>query len=263
MRRIVLALALLGCCGLTPAQTKPDNQLSPNVRIYEPKVTDGSTQLGKFVQSVVPGVTINWEPAVHALVLRGAPADLDVAEALLKRFDLPTRKPAPPPAPQVELKAYLIRAWSTATPVQVSERPIPAELESAIEEMKQTFAYPQYGLWDVIIANIDPSSGSGEFFNSGGGAGELGGLLPPLPNDGGTPYTYSLTYKYPYMKDPKSVALRGFEFTVKMPWGKDGLEAKIKTEPVIHEGQKMVLGKIRLLPGSNADLWLVLTVKFR
>jgi hypothetical protein len=253
---------MLAFGGLAAAQTKPDNQISPTVRIYEPKVVDGSGQLAMFVQSVVKGVTIQWERAVHALVIRGDnPADLDMAEALLKRFDVPERKPAPPP--QVELTTYLIRAWPGTTPLQVGERPIPAELQSAIEEMKHTFAYGQYGLWDVIISNIDPMSGAGEFFNSGGGPGEFEGLLPG--ENSVKPYTYSLTYQNAWMKDAKSVALRGFQFTLKIPYGmndiKDGLEAKIKTDPVIHEGQKVVLGKIRLLPGENADLWLVLTAK--
>jgi len=90
-------------------------------------------------------------------------------------------------------------------------------------------------------------------------------LLPG--GNSGRPYVYSLTYQNVWMKDAKTVAPRGFQFTLKITYGmndvKDGLEAKIKTDPVIHEGQKMVLGKIRLLPGENADLWLVLTAKFR
>jgi hypothetical protein len=256
-------LLMLVCGGLALAQTiKSGNQISPNARIYEPQVVEGSVQLAKFVSSVVGSVTITWEPVVHALVLRGDPASLDVAEALLKRFDVPRQaKPAPPP-PQVELTTYLIRAWPAATPVQVSERPIPAELQSAMEEMKHTFAYQQYGLWDVIVSTIDPSSGNNEWFNPGGGPGEYDNLLPS-ENNGAKPYTYSFTYKNPHMKDEKNLALGGFEFILKLPYGKDSLEARIKTEPVIHEGQKLVLGKIRLLPGDNADLWLVLTAKFR
>src|ERR1039457_5522211 len=122
MKRVVLVLAMLAFGGLVAAQTKPDNQLSPTVRLYEPKVVDGAAQLAFFVTSVVKGASVRWEPAVHALVIRGDnPADLDLAEALLKRFDGPERRSAP--TPQVELTTYLIRAWPGATLLQAGAKP--------------------------------------------------------------------------------------------------------------------------------------------
>lgn len=48
-----------------------------------------------------------------------------------------------------------------------------------------------------------------------------------------------------------------------MPYGKDGLKSRIKTDVAIQEGQKVVLGKIRLLPAENSDLFLVFTAKIR
>jgi hypothetical protein len=267
-RVAAIAVVLLMTGGMAPAQTKADNQLSPTVRLYEPKQVEGASRLARFVSSVVNGVSINWEPVAHALVLRGQPADLDVAEALLKRFDVPDPKPVP--VPQVVLTTYLIRAWSAPVSTGLTPnrplpptRPVPPELQSSIDEMKRTFPYEHYGVWDVIINNVDPYSGSGLplAFNPGGRAGESNGLLPGDPDN--RPYGYSLSYKNPRMKSAKEVILGGFEFVLKIPFGKDGTDAKIKTDPILHEGQKLVLGKIRLMPSENADLWLIMTATFR
>jgi hypothetical protein len=54
-----------------------------------------------------------------------------------------------------------------------------------------------------------------------------------------------------------------FEFSVKIPYGANGIDSHIKTNVAIREGQKLVLGKIRQLPAEHADLFLVLATKVR
>jgi hypothetical protein len=45
------------------------------------------------------------------------------------------------------------------------------------------------------------------------------------------------------------------------PVDKDGIESHIRSQVFIREGQKLVLGKIRLMPEEHADLFLVLATK--
>jgi hypothetical protein len=146
-------------------------------------------------------------------------------------------------------KPFVCDSWSVQVRDAPPTSPVPAELQSAIDEMKHAFGYDRYAPWDAIV--IQPR-----------GPGEQQGILPMDPNS--IPYTYSLSYQQAEATGSGNLALYGFQFTVKMPasfYGKDGIESHIKTDVTIREGQKLVLGKIRLLPPENADLFLVLTSK--
>jgi hypothetical protein len=266
MKKSVVVVVLLAFCGLGSAQSKPDNQLSPTVRLYQPKVRDGSTQLARFVASVVKGVTITWEPTVDALVIHSDnPQDLDAAEALLKRFDVP--RPSlklaisPAPSPQVEVTAYLVVAANGPTPAKSegsakvpAPQPIPADLQSAVDEMKHTFSYEHYALADALI--VQPN-----------GAGAIQGEVAVGPYVlAGT--TYSLSYKYTGFgesatgnpADRNNLYLNSFEFKIVPP---NGIERKIQTNVAMHLNQKLVLGKIRLSQSDNSDLFVILTAKPR
>jgi len=282
MKTIAAILVLLAFCRLGPAQTKNENQLSPRVRIYQPKnlSVQRANQVANFVQSVIgssgSGCQVGWSDVPHAIVIRSQdPSDLDAAEALLKRFDVPEPEPQRTAAPWPDCTVYLIRASSSTAvsqtrPVTVAgpggrgivERraaetpttPVPAELQSAIDEMKRTFGYDRYALWDAIV--LQPT----------GGEGEVQGILP---TEGANPYVYSMSYTSTGVTEARNLILRGFQFSVKMPANyfnsaaKDGIESRIRTDVTIREGQKLVLGKIRLMPYENADLFLVLATKAR
>jgi len=260
MKRIAVTLLLFACCRLAPAQTKPDNQITPTVRIYQPKNPDVSRvmSLTNFVSNVIgPSVKVYWDEGPRAVVIRGnSPADLDAAEALLKRFDAPPQQ-KPAATSQAEVTAYLILAVSGGPPDHrwgiekdpPQPKPIPAELQGAVEEMKHTFSYDHYSLADAIV--LEPR-----------GPGEQEGILPwGLYVQ---PYTtYSLAYSNTNVRNDNAVDLYDFQFSVKVPIGDKGVESKIKTNVVIRENQKLVLGKIRLDPLYNADLFLVLTAKVK
>jgi hypothetical protein len=254
MKTVAAVLAMLVFCRLGPAQTKDENQLSPTVRIYQPKNLSVGRARGvaNFVRSVIGGnCTVDWSDIPHAIVISSEnPADLDAAEALLKRFDVPEPKPTPSPAtPQLDCTVYLIRASMSAaqsTDSGVPTSPVPAELQPAIDEMKHTFGYASYALWDAIF--IQPTGGEGE-------------MQGPLPTKYSNPDVYSLSYKGTN-SDGKNLFLRDFQFSVRMPnGGKEAIESRIRTDVTIHEGQKLVLGKMHLLSGDGADLFLVLATK--
>src|ERR1035438_8040442 len=118
MNKLAAGLILFALSQWMPAsaQTKPEDNLTPRMRIYEPKylTRQRAGQVARFVASVTH-VLIEWEPVVNGLVLnnmQGAPEDLDKAEALLKRFDVP--EPPPPPERQIEMTVSLIRAYADA-----------------------------------------------------------------------------------------------------------------------------------------------------
>jgi hypothetical protein len=248
---VILPLLVLGSVGW--AQTKSDEQLSPNVRLYQPKTLtrDRAEQAANFVNSVgISGVRVTWEPLPQAFAIRASSSapnveGMDAAEALLKRFDVPDIKKS---ASQIDLTVYLIRASSGPAPSdrQPPTSPVPAELQPAIDEMKGTFSYDRYALWDAIV--IQPK-----------GSGEVQGILPVSTSY--EPYVYTVSYQFAAVEG-KNLNLDDFQFSIKMPNGDKGIDSHIRTASVtVHDGQKLVLGKIRLLPTANADLFLVLTTK--
>lgn len=238
-------LALLALCPASLAQTKSEAPLPPNVRLYQPKnlTPERADRVVGFVRNLIafPGLMVSWENVPHAFVIRGGrPEEEAMVEALLQRYDVPE--------PRVDLTVYLIRASNS--PTSPPGNPVPVELKPAVDEMKGTFAYQHYTLWDAIV--LHPK----------GGGGETEGILPVEAN--GRPYGFTVGYGLygGVATDGKSVNLANFTFSIKMPQlGKDYMESHIRTDITVREGEKLVLGKIRLLPGANADLFLVLSSK--
>jgi hypothetical protein len=247
-----LAILTLVVCSLGLAQTQPDVQLPPNVRMYQPKnlTPDRAERVAGFVRNFLnlPGLFVGWDNVPHAFVIRtGKSQDMDMAEALLKRYDVPE--------PKVELTVYLIRA-ATVPPSTPDNRiptplqnPVPPDLKTAIDEMKGALNYDRYTLWDTIL--LEPK----------GSGGEMQGILPS--EYGANNYVYSVNYGV-YGGAPTegtTVNLANFTFSLKMPQGEKEVESHIRTDVTVHEGQKLVLGKIRMMPNAHADLFLVLTTK--
>lgn len=256
MKTVAIILGLLVSGSASWAQTKSDEQLSPFVRLYQPKnlTPERAQRVAQFVNRLGTGdVQVSWEDVPQALAIRimrtpPNPERMDATEALLKRYDVPE--------PTVELTVYLIRA-ATSPPRPPDPRlspapsptPVPAELKAAIDEMKGAFNYDGYSLWDTIV--LQPNSSSGA---------ETRGILPA--DSGARPYVYTETVRRGAATESKTVNLASFQFSIKMPQSKEDIDSHISIEDVtIREGQKLVLGKIRLLPTANADLFLVLTAK--
>ncbi len=122
-------------------------------------------------------------------------------------------------------------------------------MKAAIDEMKGTLNYDHYTLWDTIFLQLK------------GNGPEVQGILPSEP--GAYNYLYTVGYGA-YGGAPtegKTVNLANFVFSIKTVQGKDDIESHIRTDITVREGQKLVLGKIRLWPNAHADLFLVLTTK--
>ena len=233
MKTIALILAL---SALSSAQTKPDVQLPPDVRTYQPRnispeKADGLANSVRFMTNIGG---VSWDGVTHVFIIRAnKPELLDMAEALLKKYDVPP--------PRIELTAYLVRA--STSPSEPAITPVPAEIKSAIDEMKGAFNYSRYGLWDSIMLPIK-------------NAGEVQGLLPSMPGSGPAVYTIGYNTAGP-PSESRTLSLAEFMFSVKL----GGIDSHIKSDLTIREGEKLVLGKIRLLGANGDDLFLVLTTK--
>ena len=265
MNKFAALLLLLVAGGLAPAQEK-SKQLTPSVRLYEPKNMSAgrAQQVASFVNSLYgKDLQVGWEAAPNGIVIRnGTPAEQDAAEALLKRFDVPEvpQKALGLTEPSgFELAVYLIRASADQPPP--SRMPIPKDLESAINEMKQSFAYRDYSLWDTILTPVSQ------------GSMDLSGILPGGQASAVTvPNTYSLSYASSGVTAEKTLMLRGFAFTLQqgivpsdplsgMVKPVVELPSRIAHDVALHSGQKLVLGKIHMLRPDNTDLFLIMTAR--
>ncbi|HLK70229.1 MAG TPA: hypothetical protein VKU19_42660 [Bryobacteraceae bacterium] len=259
-----VALFVLSNLMTLPGQTKPENILSPRVRIYEPKYLkrERAEQVARFVHSVHSAVTIYWEPLVNGLVLTNVSNSnlsdaLDKSEELIKRFDVP--EPPPPSERQVEMTVSLIHAYTDAGRVKGN---IPAELADVVKQMKGALPYGGFSLVDTIQVKVRDQL-------------RLEDALPPSVSDlvaanivAAMPYFYSLDFHDPSISsDGRTVSIRGFRFGVKVPVSTGtGLvyqEESISTPLTIYDGQKQVLGKVKIRPTSGDDLFVVLSCKVK
>jgi hypothetical protein len=266
MNKLAAILVLLGSgvIGTAGAQSQPQGPPAP--RSYEFKNLDvnRANSVLTLVQALVPSIQITYVRELNTVALRCAnQADLDKAEELVKKYDVPRAQ-----RPKVKFTAYLIEARRPADArfngrgslapnlvgiPQPAGNPVPPELQSVIGEMKRTFAYDAYSLLDVIETEAQ-----------GGGSASYEGTLPG--SSMAKPDFYTLAYESVNIGADKAIlTVSPFEFSLKIPYGTAAAPGygvnRIRTDITIHDGQKLVLGKVGLKPGSNADLFLVLTAK--
>ncbi len=157
----------------------------------------------------------------------------------LQRYDV-----APPPSPQVHYFAYLIRAAKGKSGSEKEVSPIPKELADAIEEMKRSLTYTKYELL-TEVASV-----------SEGGAS----ASDRLPDDQFV-RRYALEYGHVTVSpDHKLISIHPFQFRLETAGGTGFYtDASISSDITVREGQKLVLGKVRL--SGDADLFVILTAK--
>jgi len=224
------------------AQSKPAAQERVE-RFYEPKYLGGDranrvinllTQLGK--------ARLIWDSVLKTVWIQGSPQDVAEIEALLKRFDVPE---AEAPRHQLRLTIHMVEG----SPDPSRNAPLPPELEAVVKQMKDTFSYKGFRLFDTILMH---------------GVARLTGILPGIPTGTNENYFYELGCKgIRFSQDGKNAEILGFGFQVKVPVSPGAKEfgvSGISTDLTIREGQKLVLGKIKLDKTENA-VFLVLSAK--
>jgi hypothetical protein len=247
MNKLVFVL-LLG--GLAAAQTKTPEPSRRSVT-YEFKNVDigRAAEIVNFAGQLDNKVMIQLNgPFKTAIIQPNGNTPPEVMEKtleLLKRYDV-----APTPPPRVEFVAYLV--WASVSYSNPPGQPIPAAIEEAVAEMRKTFAYTDYKLLDTVSTDVRHHA-------------ELDNLLPgALPGkfSAGPAYSYTISYgDAAVSNDGKTVNVNPFRFSLRIPSGGTYLSTGITTDVAIHEGQKLVLGKVRIGLEDSVNIFLVLTVK--
>lgn len=211
---------------------------------------DRANRAIQFVTGIMTGrARIHWDPVLHEVVIIGNADHVAHAEELLRKFDVPeVRKPAK----TFEFTIYLVGAY--VDPARIRGGPMPTDLDSVVKEMRSAFAYRGFGLLDAVPVSARTSSGHTEY----------NGILPRAAVGTTIMYFYKIFIESPQLlEDGKTVLTPAFRFTVDIPSPASGAKAGetgIASDLTVREGQKVVLGKIRLDDGDSA-VFLVVTVK--
>ncbi|HUA60194.1 MAG TPA: hypothetical protein VML19_15645 [Verrucomicrobiae bacterium] len=198
-----------------------------------------------FVQALVGNSAhLAYYPAMNIVIIRAYnPGDADKVIALLKKYDISK--------PEVEFTTYLVMGLP-AGHTWTGGKPLPAELESAVEQMKQTLGDRAYSLRDIIhthaIDGADMDSGLSD----------------------SSAATYSLAFdQINTSRETKTVQIGEFHFSIKpCPQAACKPVGITNMGVVIPEGQKLVFGKLPVFVNTkegsaNADLYLIVTVKIQ
>jgi len=204
----------------------------------------------QFVSRIMAGrARIEWDPVLRQMVIFGKADHVAHAEELLRKFDVPE---VVKPAKTFEFTIYLVGAY--VDPARTRGGPLPADLDSVVKEMRSAFGYKGFGLLDAIPVSAKNSSRITEY----------DGLLPVTAVGASLRHFYRVLIDSPQLLDDgKTVLTPEFKFTVDIPSRSNGAKAGetgIRSDLTVREGQKVVLGKIRLDDGDNA-VFLVVTVK--
>jgi hypothetical protein len=211
---------------------------------------DRANRAIQFVSRIMAGrARIEWDPVLGQMVIFGNADHVAHAEELLRKFDVPeVRKPAK----TFEFTIYLVGAY--VDPARTRGGPMPPDLDSVVKEMRSAFAYKGFGLLDAIPVTTRTSSRATEYE----------GILPGTAVGINIKHFYKVFIETPQLlEDGKTVSTPSFRFTVEIPSHSSGAkagESGIASDLTVREGQKVVLGKIRLDDGDNA-VFLVVTVK--
>jgi hypothetical protein len=233
--------------GLAAAQTKPPEPARRSIT-YEFKNVDlnRASEIVNFAVLLTENrvmIQLNG-PFKTAIVQPNGntpPEATERALELFKRYDV-----APTPPPRVEFVAYLV--WASVHYGSPPGQPIPAAIEEAVAEMKKTFPYTDYKLLDTVSTEVRHHA-------------DVENILPATTSSGSA-YSYAINYgDTAVSNDGKTVNVNPFKFSLRVPSGGQYLNTGITTDVAIHEGQKLVLGKVRIGLDDSVNIFLVLTVK--
>jgi hypothetical protein len=241
MNKFALVL-LLG--GLAAAQTKSPEPSGEITYVFKNVDINRATEIVNFAQMGNRVMILLNGPFKTAIIRPNGNTPPEVMEKtleLLKRYDV-----APTPPPRIEFVAYLV--WASVHYGSPPGQPIPAAIEEAVAEMKKTFAYTDYKLLDTVSTDVRHHA-------------EVENILPGCCS-AGTAYSYTINYgNTAVSNDGKTVNVDPFRFSLRIPSGGTYLSPGITTDVAIHEGQKLVLGKVRIGLDDSVNIFLVLTVK--
>ena len=244
MNKLTFALLLSGLAAA--AQTKPSEPGNRPIT-YEFKNADvpAAREIVLFVTQLNgPGVMVHLNESFKTAIVYAnraanpSPDAVEKALEMLKRYDV-----AATPAPRIQFVGYLV--WASENYGSPPGQPIPAAIQEAIVEMKKTFTFTDYKLLDTVSTEVRRHT-------------EVENILTVA----GTAYSYTIVYDNPGISnDGKTVSVNPFKFSLRVPSGGTYLSTGITTDVAIREGEKLVIGKVRIGLNDSVNIFLVLTVK--
>ena len=237
MKRAILILALAMAPAWGQGQANPDERIA---RIVHLKYADPNA-VRYLVQPF--GASVTADERMMVITLNGPRTLVDAAEAAIKQLDVPSAAPK-----DVELTAYFVLGSDTAS---VAGNALPADLQSTVATLKQTFPFKSYSLLDALALRS----------RAGAGGSTTGELATNRLTDFGV----------------RSVSIEGEGNTIRIDHLHAGVRAlinvgesgksqyvnvsAIETDVVdVKDGQKLVIGRSSL-EGPGKALFLVLIAR--
>lgn len=237
----VLMLAALLPVGIRAQEKKEEPGSELVSKVFE--VKPGSLErISNALRSLLGHDAVRTDSSVGMVIVRTRAELMPAAEQVIKRLDVAVQPPS-----NVELTFYLVQATHDPLPGAV----VPPELQSTIAQLKNVFAYQGFQILDTTLVR-----------SRGGRDVAASGVLS-LDKDESTPYSLSLRPSVQGDDKARSIRIDELKFNTRMlvntaPNARNYLEASIRADIDVKEGQKVVVGKVQ---GSQRALILVVTGK--
>jgi len=250
---------LLDLGGFGDASAQPATRIFTLEHAYADRILD---VLSVFLS---PGVEIRaGERDLNAIAVSGPPGAIQLIAKGIESLDVPP----PPPAPKknIELTVHLLLASSQAGSIQAEA--FPALLADVVSELKNTFSYGHYRLWDAMLVRCrDGENAEASWMVPSGEAGAENEFGPSilkfqarqitLQDGGGEGRTIMIDDLTMGAEIPLVVGSQRSGGTRRVSRHSTGLSTHID----VREGQTVVVGKASVGASSDEALFVVLTAK--
>ncbi len=236
-----LALLLLAPLAMAQEQKKADEKpAEPQVqKLFVLKYADPIqvVNLLGFMGIVRPNTEM------HALAVSATANSMSAIEDAIKRLDVPAAAPQ-----NIDLTVYLVAGDNGDA---AGAAPLPKELNSVVEQLKNNFPYKAYTLWDVLTMRA--RTGQPVTTNSMGGYGDSIGTARSIR------VSTRLQIQSTTIAGDGTIRINRLQTNHKVTGGMVSADPGINTDVDIKEGQKVVVGKQST--GPNQALFLVLMAR--
>jgi len=217
-------------------------------------------ELYNALATIIDGKGLALIESQQAIALTGSPEFIATTKAIIARMDTPP--PAPVPKRNIELTVYLLTAseQGATAPGEAT----PDGLEEVITEMKKTFPYQDYRLWNTVFLRCR----DGEDAES---SGMLPGDADVIQQVGSAMFKFrARRISIEAGADPHLIHIDDLTVAAEIPMvqGSSGQVTRVSRHDIglsthvdVREGQKAVIGKANIDAAGNAALFIVLTAE--
>jgi hypothetical protein len=240
MKALLMIMALVATA-LAQSEKPEAKPREPGLmKFVEMKYLDGDrlARVGNFVRELYLGkALIVHPPTPKTLAIRAdTQADLDAAEAMLRKFDVPQAESR---TRQIDLTVYLLEP--TDQPPAPAQQ-IPPDLSSTATQLRNLFGHKYLRLVETTLMS-----------GREGGKVSASGILPAQSAS----YEAKLSHMG-YNEAEKSISINDFGYTLRNASGMP--VSTVQSSITVKEGQKLVIGKVNK-DQNEPGAFLVVTAK--